>query len=246
MFHMSDVEHDLRSRVDSFVNELSALIRRQALEAVEEVLKKGETAAPARKPGRPAKVVEEPKARTAKPAPTAKAAPAKVSAAAKRKAGEKRTPAQLAAITEQVFNHIKGNPGQGVEQIAKALAHLDQGAHAPDPQAADGQEGRLEGPEAGDPLLPPLSVPSVSDSDWTTGAASPHRHNTPRLRQRSRRACRGRLSRHREVERGSRKGGEASLHPFGGPAFDVTSFGCSTAASSRGRPHNAHGLASRA
>ncbi|APR83519.1 Hypothetical protein A7982_08868 [Minicystis rosea] len=120
---MSDVEHDLRSRVDSFVNELSALIRRQALEAVEEVLKKGgESGAPAaRKPGRPAKVVvEEPKARAAKAAP-AKAAPAKASS--KRKAGEKRTPAQLATITEEVFNHIKSNPGQGVEQIAKALAN---------------------------------------------------------------------------------------------------------------------------
>lgn len=122
MFHMSDLEHDLRSRVDSFVNELSALIRRQALEAVEEVLKKGgESAAPARKPGRPAKAAEEPKGRAAKAAP-AKAAPAKASAASKRKAGEKRTPAQLAQITEQVFNHIKGNPGQGVEQIAKALS----------------------------------------------------------------------------------------------------------------------------
>ncbi|MFT3773596.1 MAG: DNA-binding protein [Minicystis sp.] len=120
---MSDVENELRSRVDSFVNELSALIRRQALEAVEEVLKKGgEGAAPTRKVGRPAKAaVEEPKARGAK-ATTAKAAPAKPSAAAKRKAGEKRTPQQLAAITEQVFNYIKSNPGQGVEQIAKALA----------------------------------------------------------------------------------------------------------------------------
>jgi len=119
---MSDVENELRSRVDSFVTELSALIRRQALEAVEEVLKKGETAAPpARKVGRPAKV-EEPKVAKAKPAAAAapKAA-AKPSAAAKRKAGEKRTPAQLAQITDQVYNYIKANSGQGVEQIAKAL-----------------------------------------------------------------------------------------------------------------------------
>ena len=32
------------------------------------------------------------------------------------------TPQQLAQITEQVYNYIKSNPGQGVEQIAKALA----------------------------------------------------------------------------------------------------------------------------
>jgi DNA-binding NtrC family response regulator len=114
---MSDVENELRSRVDSFVNELSALIRRQALMAVEEVLKKGEGGAVARKPGRPAKA-EEPKGKAPKAAPkaVAKAAPS-----AKRKPGEKRSPAALAQITEQVYNYIKSNPGQGVEQIAKAL-----------------------------------------------------------------------------------------------------------------------------
>src|SRR5262245_12950089 len=103
---MSDVENELRSRVDSFVTELSALIRRQALEAVEEVLKKGgDGAAVVRKVGRPAKVAEEPKAAKAKGAP--KAAAVKPLAASKRKAGEKRTPAQLAQITEQVWGYIK-------------------------------------------------------------------------------------------------------------------------------------------
>jgi len=119
---MSDVENELRSRIDGFVNELSALIRRQALQAVEEVLKKGDHAAtaPARRPGRPPKAAapaaEKPVAKSAKPAAKAPIA------SAKRKAGEKRTPAQLAQITEQVYNYIKGNGGQGVEQIAKALA----------------------------------------------------------------------------------------------------------------------------
>lgn len=126
---MSDVENELRSRVDGFVNELSALIRRQALQAVEEVLKKGEQVAvvpQARGPGRPRKVAPAPAPAPAAPEekkPAAKAArPSKAVAAAKRKAGEKRTPAQLAQITEQVYNYIKGNGGQGVEQIAKALA----------------------------------------------------------------------------------------------------------------------------
>jgi DNA-binding NtrC family response regulator len=116
---MSDIEHELRSRVDHFVNELSALIRRQALQAVEEVLKKGEGgAAHARKAGRPAKAAPEAEVKQAKARGGAKAKPA---AAAKRRAGEKRTPQQLAQITEQVFNYIKSNGGQGVEQIAKAL-----------------------------------------------------------------------------------------------------------------------------
>jgi hypothetical protein len=114
---MSDVENELRSRVDSFVTELSALIRRQALEAVEEVLKKGGgEGVVARRVGRPPKAAEEPKAAKAKGAPKAAGRPA-----IKRKTGEKRTPQELAQITEQVWNYIKSNPGQGVEAIAKSL-----------------------------------------------------------------------------------------------------------------------------
>jgi hypothetical protein len=113
---MSNIENELRGRVDHFVNELSALIRRQALEAVEEVLKKGGGEGVARKVGRPAKV-EEPKAK----GKAAGKAVAKAAPSAKRKPGEKRTPAALAQITEGVYAHIKNNPGQGVEQIAKAL-----------------------------------------------------------------------------------------------------------------------------
>jgi hypothetical protein len=130
---MSDHDNDLRSRVDAFVNELSALIRRQALEAVEEVLKKGEgepavvaPAAPAApKRGRPTKAAVAARAKAqAKPTPAPAPAPAvsaKAVASPKRKAGEKRTPQQLAQITEQTYNYIKSNGNQGVEQIAKAL-----------------------------------------------------------------------------------------------------------------------------
>jgi hypothetical protein len=127
---MSDIESELQVRVRGFVDELSALIRRQALEAVEEVLEKGESggvAAPAhrlsagsapRGRGRPRKAAVEsaaPRARAGRGGPKPVASP-------KRKAGEKRTPQQLAQITEQLYNFIKSNGGQGVEQIAKALA----------------------------------------------------------------------------------------------------------------------------
>jgi DNA-binding NtrC family response regulator len=128
---MSDAKNEIKVRVEAFVDELSALVRRAALEAVEQALgSKGvEATAPARKPGRPRKVaaapapvVEEKKAPgrpRGRPAKSASAAAA--SAAAKRRAGEKRSPALLAQVTEQVFNHVKSNAGQGVEQIAKAL-----------------------------------------------------------------------------------------------------------------------------
>ncbi len=61
---MSNAENNIKARVDSFVNDLSDLIRQSALEAVAEALKKGgevTVAAPAaRRPSRPAKVVEAP------------------------------------------------------------------------------------------------------------------------------------------------------------------------------------------
>ncbi len=126
---MSNAENNIKNRVDAFVNDLSDLIRQSALEAVAEALKKGgevTAAAPvARRPGRPAKVVEAPVA--AKPAgkpgrPAKAASSASSAAAAKRRAGEKRSPVLLAQVTDQVGNHIKANPGQGVEQIAKALS----------------------------------------------------------------------------------------------------------------------------
>jgi len=117
---MSDAEHQIRNRVDAFVNELSDLVRAAALQAVADALKKGETgAAPARKAGRPAKPAAPVESHETKPTRT-RGRPA-AAKGAKRRAGEKRSPAVLAQVTEQVFNHIKSNAGQGVEQIAKAL-----------------------------------------------------------------------------------------------------------------------------
>ena len=118
---MSDAEHTIRTRVDAFVNELSDLVRQAALQAVADALKKGETgAAPARKAGRPAKAPAPVETHEEKKTSRSRGRPA-AAKGAKRRAGEKRSPAVLAHVTEQVYNHNKGNAGQGVEQIAKAL-----------------------------------------------------------------------------------------------------------------------------
>jgi DNA-binding NtrC family response regulator len=125
---MSDAKNEIKVRVEAFVDELSALVRRAALEAVEQALgTKGgaaaAAAAPARKPGRPRKTAAPAPAAEEKKAPgRPRGRPAKAAAAApKRRAGEKRSPQLLAQVTEQVYNHVKSNPNQGVEQIAKAL-----------------------------------------------------------------------------------------------------------------------------
>jgi hypothetical protein len=111
---MSDIESELQSLVSQFVNDLSALVRQQALEAVAETLRVGTPVAHApKKAGKPAPVAKAP----------VKAAgrPAKAAAAPKRKAGEKRKPEELAKLVEQLAEYIKGNPGKGVEDIAKGM-----------------------------------------------------------------------------------------------------------------------------
>jgi hypothetical protein len=109
---MSDVENDLRARVDAFVGDLTALIRRQALAAVEDLLhgEGGRRPAPGRATS--AVVVRSASGR----------GPGRPIATHKRKAGEKRSPQELQRITDQLYGYIKSNGGQGVEQIAKALS----------------------------------------------------------------------------------------------------------------------------
>lgn len=132
---MSDIERELRSKVDGFVGELSALIRAHALGVVEEMLGRGagSVAAPAaagepvkRKRGRPRKhplPVAPAPAVAAVRAPAAPARrPGRPPAAAKRASGEKRPPQELARLVERAYDYVKGNPGQGVEQISKALS----------------------------------------------------------------------------------------------------------------------------
>lgn len=114
---MSNVETEIRSHVDTFVAQLSALVRKAALEAVADALREGQpsgTAAAPRKAGR-AKAAPAPAAEAKKAGRPARAAkPA-------RKKGEKRSKEELAAMTQRVLEHIRANSGQGVEQIAKDL-----------------------------------------------------------------------------------------------------------------------------
>jgi DNA-binding NtrC family response regulator len=108
---VSNLEAEIRNRVDAFVVELTELVRRAALEAVTSVLNEQMGGAP-RRPGR------------ALGAAPAKAAPAQAQAQAPRgasKRGEKRSQEELKALRDRVLEHIRANSGQGVEQISKAL-----------------------------------------------------------------------------------------------------------------------------
>ncbi|MCC6556916.1 MAG: DNA-binding protein [Polyangiaceae bacterium] len=116
---MSNVEQEIRSQVDAFVSQLSALVRKAALEAVANALRGGEAkpvarARPSRAAAKPLPAAPEPKKVAAKPV-------AKVVKPVARKKGEKRSKEELIQVTQRVLDHIRANSGQGVEQIAKEL-----------------------------------------------------------------------------------------------------------------------------
>ena|SRR5687768_6268266 len=95
---MSNIEREIAQRIEAFVTDLNEIMRRQALDAVAEALgdERGRNGrgAPGRRGG---------------------------AATSARRKGAKR-PAELLAKTQTVlFDHIKKNPGQRIEEIGKAL-----------------------------------------------------------------------------------------------------------------------------
>jgi hypothetical protein len=96
----SPVESDIRSRVEAFVDEITALIRTSALEVVSEALGEGGSRPAARGRAR---------------------AVAAVVSSGRRAKGAKRDPRLLQALTDKLGDYIKKNPGLRIEQIGKAL-----------------------------------------------------------------------------------------------------------------------------
>jgi len=93
---LTSVDSDVLARVEAFAAEIVAAVRASVLEIVQEAISE---AGNARRPGR------------------ARAS----SVRSVRTKGAKRDPQLLQALTEQLGTFIKNNPGQRIEQIAKAL-----------------------------------------------------------------------------------------------------------------------------
>ena len=100
----TSTDSQIRSRIDSFLAEMTTLVRQSALEAVREAL--GNGAAPARRrPGRP-----------------------KGTGNGRKKAGRrasggggKRSADYLDKVGELVLTYVRANPGQGSEAIGREL-----------------------------------------------------------------------------------------------------------------------------
>jgi hypothetical protein len=102
------VDRDLRSRIEAFLQEISALVRQSALESVRAAL--GDGAAPARRgPGRPRGSVN-------------RATPSgKGGKRGKGGKGGKRTSEQVDQMAARVLSWVKSNPGHGLEAIGRGL-----------------------------------------------------------------------------------------------------------------------------
>jgi len=96
----SSVESEIRSRLESFVQDLAGLIRASAMELVSEALGERKNS---RRPRREAKRVTT------------------AASSQRRSKGAKRDPRVLAALTEKLGAFIKKTPGLRIEQIGKAF-----------------------------------------------------------------------------------------------------------------------------
>lgn len=157
------INDEIRAQTEAFVNDLTVLVRRAALEAVQAALGNAPTVAPVKaapaKAAAPAKkaapapvaakkaAVPAPAKKPAvKPAPSAKvAASAKKPVPVKRPLGAKRPPAELAALVERLHAWIVANPGQGVELIGKALQTPTSDLSLPLKKLIAGNRIRFEG-----------------------------------------------------------------------------------------------------
>jgi len=107
------VNDRIRSRVEAFAEELSALIRDSAMETVREAL--GGSAAP-RRAGRGGRVA---------------AAAAPVRGGGRREKGQKRDPGEIERLTGRLLDYVKGNAGQRIEQIAAGMGTVTKELNLP-------------------------------------------------------------------------------------------------------------------
>ena len=105
----SDIDKEIRERIDVFLGEISALVREAALEAVQEALGSAKTGGAA------------PRATRRTPA-VASGSVATARKEARRKGKRlRRTAADLEKMSERILAHVKANPGCRMEEISKAL-----------------------------------------------------------------------------------------------------------------------------
>ena len=93
----ASIDQQIRTRIESFVSELDALVRQAAVESVSQALGRNSTHSE----------------RATRAAPIVRGR--------SRRKGEKRSSNELESLTSRLREYIAKNPGHGIEQIGKAI-----------------------------------------------------------------------------------------------------------------------------
>ena len=104
----NNLDTEIQSRITAFLDELSGLVKRQALEAVHAAL--GEASAPRRGSGRPRKV-----------SITRGRRPKAIAKRAVRGNRVRRSPKDLAKLQTSVLAQIRSKAGQRLEEVGRAM-----------------------------------------------------------------------------------------------------------------------------
>ncbi|MCC7011093.1 MAG: DNA-binding protein [Planctomycetes bacterium] len=108
------LDREIRSRVDSFVTELTNVVRVNTLQAVHDALGAELGVAPAKRgPGRPRK--------SGTPSPIAETSSSAAPKAARKRRGGKRSSEDVLDLASTVLAYIKSHAGERLEQIGKGL-----------------------------------------------------------------------------------------------------------------------------
>jgi hypothetical protein len=108
----NSVNDRIRSRVEAFAEELSALIRDSAMETVREALGGGSAPRRGARGGRA----------------SASTAPVR---GGRREKGQKRDPSEIERLTGRLLDYVKGNAGQRIEQIAAGMGTVTKELNLP-------------------------------------------------------------------------------------------------------------------
>jgi hypothetical protein len=110
----NSVNDRIRSRVEAFAEELSALIRDSAMDTVREALGGGGSS-----PRRGARGAR------------AAVSSAPVRGGGRREKGQKRDPGEIERLTGRLLDYVKGNAGQRIEQIAAGMGTVTKELNLP-------------------------------------------------------------------------------------------------------------------
>jgi len=106
----NNLDQQIRSRIESFLDEMTALVRASALESVQAALGGGSTPTVRRGPGRPRSSIRRGSGR-----------PPKAASAATNGRRVRRSTEDLEQLGSQVLTYVKANPGHRLEEIGVGL-----------------------------------------------------------------------------------------------------------------------------